>query len=130
VFDTDILSGLLRPRPSDALIQRIGAVPSTDQFTTAISLGELIYGARRRGAADLERRIERLLASLSVLPFEERAAREFGPLKAELEQQGQPLAEADLRIAAIAIVAGFTLVSANVRHFSRVPGLYLGNWLT
>ena len=53
----------------------------------------------------------------------------YGRLRAELERNGRPLAEPDLRIAAIALARELTLVSGNARHFGRVPGLRVENWL-
>ena len=50
-------------------------------------------------------------------------------MRAELEARGRPLGEPDLRIAAIALAHGMTLVTANVRHFSRVEELPVENWL-
>ena len=94
--------------------------------------GELLYGAQRRGpqADDLLDRIEtRLLPELPVLPFDASAARRYGEVRAELERRGTPLGDADLRIAAIALARGLTVVTGNVRHFQRVPGLPVENWL-
>ncbi len=64
-----------------------------------------------------------------MVPFDEAAARRYGALRAYLERQGTPLADADLRIAAIALVRGLVMVTGNVRHFQRVPGLVVENWL-
>jgi tRNA(fMet)-specific endonuclease VapC len=46
-----------------------------------------------------------------------------------LEERGLPLADADLRIAAIALANDLTLVTGNVRHFRRIPDLAVENWL-
>ncbi len=129
LLDTDIISATLRRQPHLGVIRRIASVPPTDQFTTAISLAELVFGAHRIGRTDLLERIHQIGDYLPVLPFDETAARVFGQLKAELERVGTPLAEPDLRIAAIALAAQLTLVTGNVRHFARVPGLALENWL-
>jgi tRNA(fMet)-specific endonuclease VapC len=70
-----------------------------------------------------------LLAHLSVLPFDAEAARRYGEARAFLERQGTPVGDADLRIAAIGLARGLTLITGNVRHFERVPGLAVENWL-
>ena len=61
--------------------------------------------------------------------FERRAAETYGRLRADLERVGTPLAEPDLRIASIALTHDLTVVTGNVRHFSRAPGLRVENWL-
>jgi tRNA(fMet)-specific endonuclease VapC len=132
LFDTDVLSSLLKPTPSATLLVRLAATPIEDQFTSSITVGELIYGASRLSAQrpGLLASIEtRLLSNLSVASFDAAAARRYGVLRAGLEAQGTPMAEPDLRIAAIALARGFTLVTGNERHFRRVPGLTLENWL-
>ncbi len=129
-FDTDVLSAVLRRDPPLKLVRRLARVPPEEQFTTAITLGELLYGAAKRGSPSLARRVRELITGvLAVLAFDERAAEVYGPLRARLEAEGRRLDEPDLRIASIALSRGLTLVSGNVRHFGRVPELSLENWL-
>ncbi|HEY3689222.1 MAG TPA: PIN domain-containing protein [Pseudonocardiaceae bacterium] len=129
-FDTDILSATIRPAPPLHLIRRLATVPPQEQFTTSITVGELIYGARRVGREDLSRRVEQVIRrAQTVLAFDTTAARTFGFLKATLEQRGTPLAEPDLRIASIALSRGLILVTRNVRHFQRVAELTVENWI-
>lgn len=129
-FDTDILSATIRPAPPLHLIRRLATVPPQEQFTTSITVGELIYGARRVGREDLSRRVEQVIRrAQTVLAFDTTAALTFGFLKATLEQRGTPLAEPDLRIASIALSRGLTLVTRNVRHFQRVAELTVENWI-
>jgi predicted nucleic acid-binding protein len=86
--------------------------------------------AARRGNAQLSERIQHFIHDAGVvLPFDEVAARTYGDLRATLKQAGQPLAEPDLRIASIALANELTVVTGNVRHFDRVPGLAVENWL-
>src|SRR4030067_910276 len=47
LLDTDVLSNLLRRAPSTALITRLASVPPEQQFTSSITLGEIVYGAHR-----------------------------------------------------------------------------------
>lgn len=131
LFDTDVLSNLMKRAPSGALISRLARVPPDEQFTSSITLGELLYGAHRSGCAGaLIEWIESALPSeLPVLPFDARAARRYGEIRAELEQRGTPIGDADLRIAAIALAHGLKVITGNERHFRRVPGLEVENWL-
>ena len=92
-FDTDILSATIRPAPPLHLVRRLATVPPQEQYTTSITVGELIYGARRVAREDLSTRVEQLVRrAQTVLPFDALAARTFGALKATLERSGTPLA--------------------------------------
>jgi tRNA(fMet)-specific endonuclease VapC len=129
-FDTDVLSATIRRDPPLHLIRRLARTPPTEQCTTAITLGELIYGVEQRRSPELAARVYELIASAGpILPFNEIAARRYGELRAELEAGGRRIAGADLRIAAIALTRDATLVTGNVRHFARIPGLRVENWL-
>lgn len=129
-FDTDVLSATMRPAPSLALVRRLAQILPAEQFTTAINLGELRYGAARRENERLSDRVRDLArGALTIVPFDESAAVVYGPLRARLEAEGESLDEPDLRIASIALSREWTLVTGNVRHFSRVPGLDVEDWL-
>ena len=132
LLDTDILSNLLKRAASTALIARLASVPPERQFTSSITLGELFYGAHRLGTRAnllLERLDRTLLPNLSTLPFDEAAARRYGEVRADLERQGMPLGDADLRIGSIALARNLTVVTGILRHFQRIPGLTVENWL-
>lgn len=129
-FDTDVLSATIRRDPSLPLLRRLAQVPPSEQFTTAITMGELLYGATRKGSTRLQARVHDLVrGALSILPFDEAAATVYGALRAQLEADGKRLDEPDLRIASIALSRDLTIVTGNVRHFARVPSLSVENWL-
>jgi predicted nucleic acid-binding protein len=69
------------------------------------------------------------VSALVILPFDELAGRCFGALKAELESMGEPLDDLDLQIASIAIGTNSLLLTNNTKHFKRISGLRLINWL-
>ena len=129
--DTDVLSNLMKRAPASALVARLAQVSPEDQSASSVTLGELLYGAHRssRTAALLERIEETLLAELPRLPFDAAAARRYGELRAALERRGTPIGDADTRVASIALSRGLKVVTGNERHFRRVPGLQIENWL-
>ena len=132
LLDTDILSNLLKRAPSPTLISKLASIPAEYLFTSSVTLGELVYGAYRlgpRGLALLGQIDRLLLPGRPVLPFDATAARHYGESRAELERRGTPIGDADLRIGAIALARRFTVVTGNVRHLQRVPGLVVENWL-
>jgi tRNA(fMet)-specific endonuclease VapC len=132
LLDTDILSNLMKRAPSSALVAKVAQVPPEHQFTSSITLGEVVYGAHRlreRTAALLERIEDTLRPNLPVLPFDASAAERYGEIRAEMERRGTPIGDADVRIAAIALSRGLKVVTGNERHFRRVPGLETENWL-
>jgi tRNA(fMet)-specific endonuclease VapC len=96
---------------------------------SVVTLMELYYGAykSRKMVANLAR-IRAIENAFEIIPISQEAALTFGELKATLEKQGIPLDDFDLILAASALTHNFTLVTNNVKHFDRVPGLRLANW--
>jgi|TARA_B100000315_G_C14576269_1_gene588065 predicted nucleic acid-binding protein len=131
LFDTDTLSQIMRRNPPRRLLARLDLTPREYQFTSAINVGELLFGAYRspNRNAFLQQVESLIFPSFEVLPFELRAADVYARVRATLEREGRPLADADLRIAAVAIVNDLTLVTGNVRHFTRIPDLRIENWI-
>lgn len=126
LLDTDHCIAILRMKLD--LSERVA--PDEELATTAISVAELTHGANRSSRReDNLARLEVLLSALIILPFDEAAGRRFGVLKAELEARGEPLDDLDLQIASIAIENNFSLITNNTKHFTRVDGLQLMNWL-
>ncbi|MDP2776652.1 MAG: type II toxin-antitoxin system VapC family toxin, partial [Anaerolineales bacterium] len=104
--------------------------PDEGLATTTISVGELTHGAHRsQRIAENLARLDVLLAALTVLPFDDSAARRFGSIKAGLENTGIPLHDLDLQIASIAIEHKLPLLTHNQKHFSRIQNLILEDWI-
>ena len=132
LFDTDAISELLKPRPAAGYLRWLAGVPREDQFTSAVVVGELYQGAFRSSAVarQLENIERRVLPSVTVLSYDTAAARVYGEIRALLEDAGRPLADADLQIAATALVHDLELVTGNVKHFRRVPQLRISGAMT
>ena len=106
-------------------------VPREEQFTSAVVIGELYQGASRSKARDrhLVNIEQRILPAITVLPYDIPTAKVFGSIRAQLEKAGTILPDADLQIAATALEHDLELVTGNLRHFKRIPGLKLNNIL-
>ena len=127
LFDTDALSEVLKKRPAPAYLRWLRTVPREDQFTSAVVIAELYKGAHRseRAAFHVANIEKHVLPAVTVLPFDVAVAGVYGRIEAQLRRGGVPLADADLQIAATAVFHGLYLVTGNLRHFARIPGLTL-----
>jgi predicted nucleic acid-binding protein len=133
ILDTDVLIALGRVRSRERISKRLARAEGPF-YTTAISWGELRYGIIRLPREErevLERRYERDVAPLvQVLDFTQGCAETYAGLRVTLERRGERLDDPDLMIASIALRHDLALVTGNTRHFSRIPGLRVENWLT
>jgi predicted nucleic acid-binding protein len=125
LFDTNAISELLRSRPAKSYVEWLRGVPREEQYTSAVVVGELYRGTFRSEARDrhLGNIRERILPSVTVLPFDSAVAEVYGLLSAELEEAGRVLADADLQIAATAVYHNLEIVTGNLRHFARISQL-------
>ena len=128
MLDTNICIYTIKNRPPE-LREKFNSL--ADQLCiSAITLGELIYGAEKS-----ERPVENLAvaeqfaARLEVLPFSDAAAAHFGQIRAALERAGRPVGAYDLMIGGHARSEGLILVTNNMREFKRMDGLRLENWV-
>ena len=131
LFDTDIITNVLKKSPSRNLLQRLAEVSVQEQYISTITVAEIVYGAVKstRPEFHLDNLENILLPSVNVVGFDAKAAYVCGRLRANLEKSGLPLALADLEIASIAIAGNFVLITGNTKHFSRIMELQIENWL-
>lgn len=130
VLDTDVISLIMRGQVPAPAQERLRALRRDQVKVTTVTLGELYYGALRTASAKKWLDAVALVRStIECLPFDADAAQHYGELRAHLEGNGRRLDDADLRIAAICRSGNQVLVSANAKHFARVPGLRYENWL-
>lgn len=128
LLDTNIVSDLVR-NPQGRIAEWIAKVGENEVCTSVIVTAELRYGAAKKGSERLSAQLERVLAALPILPFEEPADVAYGRLRAQLEAAGTPIGGDDMLIAAQAISSGCALVTDNERAFTRVGELNVLNWL-
>ena len=131
LVDTNIL-GYFARNSSAVLQKRMWAALQKQEIAiSAITRAETRFGLALLQADDKRRRtMDLLLNELPVLPWTLEAADRYGDIAAHLQQSGQPIGQMDTQIAAHALALGLPLVTHNTRHFQRVPGLKLKDWMT
>lgn len=73
--------------------------------------------------------INRFLQHIPRLDWPSHAADHYGQIKAQHKRQGTPIGELDTQIAAHALAEGLVLGTHNLRHFERVQGLQIEDWM-
>lgn len=128
LLDTNILSDLVR-RPQGKIAERIAREGEKSICTSIVVTAELRFGAEKRGSERLTTQLEVILSAIDTLPLEEPADLHYARLRKYLEERGTPIGPNDMLIAAHALALDCTVITANEREFSRVPGLKVENWL-
>ena len=128
MLDTNIVSHIMK-YPAGAAASRVVALPSGTACMSIVTSAELRFGARKVGSQRLLQKIEHLSEYVPVLPFEHPAELIYAEVRVDLERKGLPIGSNDFLIASHALSLDLTLVTANIREFSRVPGLKVENWL-
>ncbi|MBK9260274.1 MAG: PIN domain-containing protein [Polyangiaceae bacterium] len=130
VLDTNAVSALMK---GDATV--IGRLRRVSKGAVAIPqpvIAELAYGierlprSKRRQA--LQERLDWILKELARTLWTDAVSEKFGVVKATLERRGERIEDLDAAIAAHALAEDAVLVTANVRHLARVPGLKVEDW--
>lgn len=133
LLDSDILITMLRDRGDRSGLRRKALNVGLDNcFVSGISLAELYYGAYRSMSDRGFHELEYVKKIFTVLPFSGVDADDcaiYGETRSLLEAAGTPLDDMDLLIASSAIQNGLTLVTHNIRHFSRIPTLQVEDWI-
>jgi len=127
VLDTDVCIELLRgnERVIESRQRTLDEVA-----TTWITACELAYGAAKsRSPKENQTLVSEFLATLRVVGLDHPAAEGFGRIKSALERAGNILADADLMIAAITLAQGASLVTGNRKHYDRIAGLRIEDWI-
>ena len=121
LLDTNTCITIINRRPPQVFV-RFEGLRYGEVGVSSITGAELAFGVAQSGSARNRQALEKFLAPLELLPFDADAMHAYGPLRAELQRRGQP-------IAAHALALGATLVTNHLDEFRRVPGLVCDNWV-
>lgn len=128
LLDTNILIAMSKERPE--VVDRLELYPASSILLSSVVVAEIEYGIAKSARREHNRRVfDTLLEGFPVVAFDASAARQYGPIRAQLEQKGQLIGPYDLMIAAHAKALNAVLVTDNEGEFSRVAGLQVENWL-
>ena len=126
MLDTDTCSFLIRG--VGARLQSQVRSHAGNLCISAMTAAELRYGALKKGSARIAESVSFLLDLLPAVPFGGSAAERYAEIRVALEASGAPIGHMDMLIAASALAEGCVMVSHNIAHFSRVPGLVVEDW--
>ena len=130
VLDTNVVSSLMKGEPN--VIEHMKRVSRADVSIPQPVVAEIAYGIQRLARS---KRKDALTSRFELLKYEIRRAlwtdevsEAFAVVKAALERKGERIEDFDAAIAAHALAAGCVLVTANLKHMIRVPGLAVEDW--
>ena len=125
LLDTDTVSYFLR---GDRKLRTRLSNTFGQWGISAITYSELAAHQFSTKSQDLEVLLSEFLKEVDVVPFDSGDALEAGRLQVLLKSAGNPIGLADTLIAGNALRLKLTLVTNNLKHFSRVPELSVVNW--
>jgi len=131
LLDTNILSELVKKQPNHNLLQHLQSYPSQSLFTSCICVMELRFGsALRENFESFWLNIEKeIISRVNVMPLGPEEALIAGDILADLQKKGQSIGIEDVLIASTALSHKFIVVTANIRHFSKINRLTVENWI-
>jgi predicted nucleic acid-binding protein len=126
LLDTDIISNVTKPAPSEPLITWLSEQADEDLFIASLTVAEIWFGVLEKPAGKKRTLLEKWFASAEgpqslfagrVLPFDEKAALIWARLMADGAKTGRPRSALDMMIAAIAQANGCIVVTDNEKDF-------------
>ena len=130
VLDTNAVSALMKGTP--AVVERLAATAPAEVAIPQPVLAEIAFGIERlprsKRRTSLQARFDLVSAEVPRAEWTDAVSQAFGRIKAMLERRGTRIEDFDAAIAAHALSLEATLVTANLDHMVRVPGLRVEDW--
>ena len=128
LLDTNICIYVIKHKP-EKVFQKLQTIHPEDVCISSVTYAELVHGVEKSAAVEKNRlALSILLANMEILDFDVDAAGCYGKIRAGLEKNGTPIGPLDMMIAGHAQSLGYTVVTNNVKEFSRVSALKIENW--
>ncbi|HUL00962.1 MAG TPA: type II toxin-antitoxin system VapC family toxin [Nitrospirota bacterium] len=128
MLDTNICIYLIKQKPPKVL-KHFKSHSIGDIGISSITLAELRYGVAKSQHVEKNRQaLDEFILPLEIEDFNEKAADEYGVVRADLERAGKPIGSMDMLIGAHALALGATLVTNNTKEFKQVQNLKVVDW--
>ena len=129
MLDTDTCSYIIRERPISVL-EHFRKLAMEQICISSVTYAELLYGVARSSSRRINRPVvDDFVRHLDVIDWDTGAAEQYGQIRADLEARGEPVGAMDMMIAAHAKSIKAVLVTNNQKHFARIKGLKVENWV-
>jgi len=129
MLDTNICIYIIKNKPI-SVKERFYQFRVGEVILSSITVSELYYGAYK--SQHIEKNLlalENFLNYFRIEKFDLNASIEYGKIRSELERKGKVIGGMDMLIAAHALSLDVTLITNNLKEFSRISGLKLDNWV-
>ena len=128
MLDTNVCIYTIKHKPPEVIKNFLRHNPD-EMCISSITYAELMHGVEKSQAVERNRMaITLFLSAITILPFNQYAAEEYGKVRAELERKGTPIGPMDMLIAGHARAEELVLVTNNTREFFRVENLEVEDW--
>jgi predicted nucleic acid-binding protein len=136
VLDTNVVSEVMKPAPSESVLRWLTAQEPPSIFITVITQAEMLYGVEVLTSGKRKQSLLALTEKLfgaegfqgRILPFDQQSAREFASILAGRKTAGRPICQFDAMIAAIARSHGATLATRNTTDFEHCGIRLVNPW--
>lgn len=134
LLDTNVLSELMRAKPTPEVLAWVDAQPSSELYICSITVAEILYGIARMPEGKRKQTLLSIASEMFeqdfgiILPFDADAAVHYAELVANSEAAGRSVEMADAQIAAIARLHDATVATRNVRHFEPLGVALVDPW--
>ena len=126
LLDTCVCIALIKKNAS--VIKHLREVNRDECKISEITIAELFYGAYNSGKEEHFDDVAVIAEMFEQYPISD-SLRKYANIRWLLKEKGKPVDHLDLFIAATALTEGLTLVTGNIKHFERIPGLKIENWM-
>ncbi len=128
MLDTNICIYVIKHKP-EKVFQKLQKHDPSEVCISSVTYAELVHGVEKSEAVEKNRlALSLMLANIEILDFDVEAANCYGKIRADLEKKGTPIGPLDMMIAGHAQSLGYTVVTNNMKVFSRVSNLKIDNW--